>query len=210
MSAVVLLSRGLLGSFVAAVTLWYFLSPYGVRPHPTFQADIENMITAKQTEANYEGRWVENWTKWRLQLGGEEGVTVYSQQRVNIENMSLPLSAVLEWRSDYKAQVEETATGSLGVTTNHPWGTRLGLYHHYDVKVESGRRVLFLPTFLFGAPQEVLDSLYGSADEIPTIGMMAGSTGGDRIIVQCFMNLVILTVILLLWANNPPSKSKEE
>ena len=39
------------------------------------------------------------------------------------------------------------------------------------VQVKSGRRVLFLPTFLFGATQQVLDSLYGSADEIPTIGI---------------------------------------
>ena len=26
---------------------------------------------------------------------------------------------------------------------------------------------------------------------------------GDRILIQCFMNLVILTVIFLLWLNNP-------
>ena len=29
---------------------------------------------------------------------------------------------------------------------------------------------------------------------------------GDRIIVQCFMNLVVLSVIFLLWANNPVNK----
>jgi hypothetical protein len=35
-----MLCRGLLGGFVAAVTLWYFLSPYGVRPHPKFHEDM--------------------------------------------------------------------------------------------------------------------------------------------------------------------------
>jgi hypothetical protein len=92
------------------------------------------------------------------------------------------------------------------------------------VQVEAGRRVLFLPNFMFGAPQSVLDTLYGGPGGIPTIGawrlqqgailpgagMMADSTGGDRVIIQTFMNLVIVTVVLLLWANNRPAQKKEE
>merc|ERR1711872_669824 len=33
---------------------------------------------------------------------------------------------------------------------------------------------------------------YGETENIPTIGMMTGSPGSDRVLVQCFMNLVIL------------------
>ena len=75
-STATLLSRGLLGVFVATVTLWYFLSPYGVRPHPQFQLDMEKFIEKNRPVDDTEGRWVENWTKWKLQLGGE-GVPVF-------------------------------------------------------------------------------------------------------------------------------------
>jgi len=202
----VMLSRGLLASFVATVTLWYFLSPYGVRPHPSFHADMEKMIATRIESEGGEGRWVENWTKWRLYIGD---MTVYPQQRVNIDNMTFPLLGVFEWRTDYTATVFEQ-DGELTVSTEEPWGATYGLYHHYTVRVDSGRRVMFLPYFMYGAPQSVLESLYGGVENMPTIGMMAGSPGGDRVIVQCFMNIVILTVILLLWANNPPKKTKEE
>jgi len=201
-----MISRGLLASFVSTVTLWYFLSPYGVRPHPSFHEDIEAMIAAKLENEDMSGRWVENWTKWKLQLGEE---VVFPQERINIDNMSLPLTAVLEWRSDYVAEVRED-NGELAVSRKEPWGASYGLYHHYNIRVESGQRVLFLPHFMFGAPQEVLNSIYGSIDNVPTTGMMADSPGGDRVITQCYMNLVIVTVIILLWANNPPSKEKEE
>jgi len=154
-------------------------------------------------------RWVENWTKWKLQLGGEGGPVIPPHQRLSIENMSLPVSAVFEWRSEYTVDLVEAPGGDLEVMTSHP-SASVGLYHHYNVKVESGKHVLFLPAFMFGVQQHVLDQMYGGADGIPTIGMMADSTGGDRIIVQCFMNLVIVTVILLLWANNPPTKSAQE
>jgi len=210
-STATLLSRGLLGVFVASVTLWYFLSPYGVRPHPQFQLDMEKFIAKNRQveDANADGRWVENWTKWKLQLGGDGGPLIFPHQRLSIENLSLPVSAVFEWRSEYKADLVETEDGDLEVITHHPTAS-VGLYHHYNVKVESGKHVVFMPTFMFGVQQHVLDQLYGGADGIPTIGMMADSTGGDRVIVQCFMNLVIVTVILLLWANNPPTKGGQE
>ena len=97
---------------------------------------------------------------------------------------------------------------------------------------------------MFGLTGDVLDSLYGGPDRIPTRGMITATTGkgglhnicldkkltfaeanilnislinflatssftfadSDRILVQCFMNLVVLTVIFLLWANNPVEK----
>ena len=37
---VVFLSRSLLASFISLVTLWYFVSPYLVRPHPQFAEDM--------------------------------------------------------------------------------------------------------------------------------------------------------------------------
>jgi len=191
------------------VTLWYFLSPYGVRPNPAFHQDMERWVVKQRGEDLGEGRWVENWTKWKLELGdqGEVG----PMQRLNIENMSLPLAARMEWRGEYVDLLEEVEKGEGEgvVTPSRPW-PEVGLYHHYNVRVEGGNHVVFLPNFMFSVPQWLLDELYGGADGIPTIGMMADSTGGDRVIVQCFMNLVILTVILLLWANNPPSTKKEE
>ena len=36
--------------------------------------------------------------------------------------------------------------------------------------MESGKHVVFMPTFMFGVQQHVLDQLYGGADGIPTIG----------------------------------------
>jgi len=209
-STATLLSRGLLGVFVASVTLWYFLSPYGVRPHPQFQLDMEKFIAKNRpkSDANV-GRWVENWTKWRLQLGGEGGPVIYPHQRLSIENLSLPVTAVFEWRSEYKANLVETQDGNIEVLLDHP-SSSVGLYHHYNVKVESGSHVVFTPAFMFGVQQHVLDEIYGGAEGIPTIGMMADSPGGDRVIIQCFMNLVIVTVILLLWANNPPSKPEKD
>jgi len=206
-----LLSRGLLGVFVASVTLWYFLSPYGVRPHPQFQLDMEKFIENNRPvdDSDTEGRWVENWTKWKLELGGEGGPIILPHQRLSLENLSLPASAVFEWRSDYQADLVETKEGDLEVVIRHPVAS-IGLYHHYNVKVELGKHVIFTPVFMFGVQQQVLDQMYGGPDGIPTIGMMAESPGGDRIIVQCFMNLVILTVILLLWANNPPGKAGQD
>ena len=118
-STATLLSRGLLGVFVATVTLWYFLSPYGVRPHPQFQLDMEKFIEKNRPVGDTEGRWVENWTKWKLQLGGEGGPIILPHQRLSLENLSLPASAVFEWRSDYQADLVETKEGDLEVITNN-------------------------------------------------------------------------------------------
>ena len=75
-----------------------------------------------------------------------------------------------------------------------------------------GLTLRLVPRFMFGLPQSVLDRLYGGPASIPTIGMLTASPGRDRVIVQCFMNLVILSVIFLLWANNPvsPKANKDQ
>ena len=151
------------------VTHRYFLSPYGVRPHPQFQLDMEKFIEKNRPVDDTEGRWVENWTKWKLQLGGERGPIILPHQRLSLENLSLPASAVFEWRSDYQADLVETKEGDLEVVIRHPVAS-VGLYHHYNVKVESGKHVIFTPVFMFGVQQQVLDQMYGGPDGIPTIG----------------------------------------
>ena len=93
----------------------------------------------------------------------------------------------------------------LVVKNSHPWYASWGLYNHFHSKTHE-RTIRFLPNFMFGVPQEVLDQMYGGPEKIPTIGMMTESPGSDRIVVQCYMNLVILSVIFLLWANNPKAK----
>jgi len=172
---------------------------------------MEKVIESSLKGEDLEGRWIENWTKWALTMRdplGEE-ILIGAMETANIENKSLPLEGEFEWRSEYKAKVLEEG-GSLKAETDHPWGSSLGIYHHYNIRVVEGRGVQFLPYFMFGAPQKLLDSLYGNADKIPTKGMFAESPGGDRILIQCFMNLVILTVILLLWLNNPPAEKEKD
>jgi len=207
----IILSRSLMGVFVISVTLWYFLSPYGARPSQKFHQDMEKVIESSLKGEDLEGRWIENWTKWALTMRDPLGEEIFigAMERANIENKSLPLEGEFEWRSEYKAKVLEEGR-SLKAETDHPWGSSLGIYHHYNIRVVKGRRVQFLPYFMFGAPQKLLDSLYGNADKIPTKGMFAESPGGDRILIQCFMNLVILTVILLLWLNNPPAEKEKD
>merc|ERR1712226_951468 len=102
-------------------------------------------------------------------------------------------------------------TGDLGVVERRPWYSEYGIYSHYKVEVVEGRTVRFVPTFMFGLPMEWIERLYpGGAEEVPITGMMAESVEKDRVIVQCFMNLVIMAVVLMLFMNNPPSHAKLE
>ena len=47
-----------------------------------------------------------------------------------------------------------------------------------------------------------MDELYGGAEGIPVVGMVTETTGKDRVLVQCFMNVVVLSVVFLLWLHN--------
>ena len=56
-----------------------------------------------------------------------------------------------------------------------------------------------------------LESIYGDATgqedivaRLPIVGVFTDSPNYDRIIIQTYMNIVTLSVIFLLWANNPP------
>merc|ERR1712106_1183843 len=91
------LPKVLMSILISSVTLWFLVTPYLVRPHNQFKADMAQLISnTSQPETMY---WVENWTKWRLYLGeGEDMVTVYPHQQMSVQHMELSLEAVLEWR----------------------------------------------------------------------------------------------------------------
>ncbi len=148
----------------------------------------------------------------------------------------------MEWRSEYTILVEEIQ-GSKQVSVKidapssswHKWG----IYNHFDTIV-TGRTIRIVPRFLFGLPIETIESIYGGKDitrmtldtstapediptvgderdivaNLPIVGVFSDSPNYDRIIIQSYMNIVTLSVIFLLWANNPPesltgnSKSK--
>ena len=40
--------------------------------------------------------------------------------------------------------------------------------------------------------------------KLPIVGIFSDSPSYDRFIIQAYMNLVTMSVIFLLWANNPP------
>ena len=69
-----------------------------------------------------------------------------------------------------------------------------------------------IPRFLFGIPYEKIQLLYGAnkddgsidLSKLPIVGLFADTPTYDRFIIQAYMNLVTMSVIFLLWANNPP------
>merc|ERR1711874_267029 len=206
---VLLLSRSLLASFITLLTLWYFISPYLVASNAQFATDLNKMIT-ESSESNPDEEFLENWTKWRLYLSEEPGntATVYPNTRLSLANMTFPLVGQFEWRPEYRVLIsrhEEVEPPALELEVERPWYGLLGLYNHLDHQV-AGLTLRIVPTFMFGLTGDVLEALYGGPDNIPTRGMLTATTDSDRILVQCVMNLVVLTVIFLLWANNPVEK----
>ena len=79
-------------------------------------------------------------------------------------------------------------------------------------KIRSPYTVQIIPRFLFGIPYEKIQSLYGTNKEdgsidlsrLPIVGLFSDTPTYDRFIIQAYMNLVTMSVIFLLWANNPP------
>ena len=85
--------------------------------------------------------------------------------------------------------------------------------HQEDIKTaRMPYTVQIIPRFLFGIPYEKIQLLYGSNTEdgsidlskLPIVGLFADTPTYDRFIIQAYMNLVTMSVIFLLWANNPP------
>ena len=95
-----------------------------------------------------------------------------------------------------------------------------GIYKHYHASVsDDGKTVKFVPTFLFGIPQTVLEKFYKGAEgrsrcqviclinsnnfvlsfpDLPLRGLFLKSVTGDRLIVQTFMLCVGCTVVWIL------------
>jgi hypothetical protein len=65
--------------------------------------------------------------------------------------------------------------------------------------------VRIIPRFLFGLPFETVVKMYGpEVSALPVIGVFTNSPRADRFLIQAYMSIVILSVMLLLYANNPP------
>jgi len=90
---------------------------------------------------------------------------------------------------DGRVKVEDTATPFL----------KSGIYNHYStILTEDGKTVQFVPNFLFGIPQTVLENFYKGAEDLPLRGLFLKSVTGDRLIVQTFMVCVGCAVVWIL------------
>ena len=101
--------------------------------------------------------------------------------------------AVFEGTQNYRS-VLYTRAGKLRVEHHHPWFSNYGIYKHFYTEIE-GSTIRFIPCFVFGVPKSVLHWLYSGEDGVPVDSF-------GRVLVQCFMNLVIISVVFLLWVHN--------
>ena len=117
----------------------------------------------------------------------------------------------MEWRSEYEIQVDFSRQ-NLNVELSAPSWTwsKWGIYNHFETIV-SGKTIRIVPRFLFGLPVDTIEKLYAdttgqehTVSRLPIVGVCTQSPNYDRIIIQTYMNIVTLSVIFLLWANNPP------
>jgi hypothetical protein len=135
------LQRGLMATFVGTITLWYFTSPYLVRPHPSFGEDMARLV-GNLSSPGAGGR-IENWTKWRLYLGKGEGrAVVHAMSSVDTGGLEFPLMAQFEWRPAYHTVVSRNWWyGSLSAEERRPWYSSFGIYDHYHTEVVKDRTV---------------------------------------------------------------------
>jgi hypothetical protein len=123
----------------------------------------------------------------------------------------------MEWRSEYEINILDSSSDSqLSIQVDAPfWSfSKCGLFKHFDTIV-SGRTIQIVPRFLFGLPVDIIETLYQPADNkedlendivanLPMAGFFSESPLYDRIIIQTYMNIITLTVIFVLYSNNPP------
>lgn len=115
----------------------------------------------------------------------------------------------MEYRPEYVIHVKESSKKALTVERTAPAGSGAdwGIYNHFIAQVssEGGKVIQVVPRFLFGMPFETIETLYGKdVSKFPIVGVFTNSPRSDRFIIQIYMNLVTLSVIFLLYANNPP------
>ena len=123
----------------------------------------------------------------------------------------------MEWRPEYTITVsrmkstpsEKSSKQLISVSQSAPASSAssYGIYNHFTASAADGEtKVKIVPRFLFGLPYDTVDEMYGTdVDDFPIVGVFTESPRFDRIIIQAYMNIVTLSVIFLLWANNPPS-----
>lgn len=138
-----------------------------------------------------------------------------SNKNLTVESDPLCLQVVMnmEWRPEYTITVsresksKESSPISVSVSAPASSASSYGIYNHFVVSTdEGGQKVKIVPRFLFGLPYDTVDEMYGKdVDQFPIVGVFTESPRFDRIIIQAYMNIVTLSVIFLLWANNPPS-----
>ena len=64
--------------------------------------------------------------------------------------------------------------------------------------------LMFLSLFIAESLYEDKEQKEHTVSRLPIVGIFTESPNYDRIIIQAYMNIVTLSVIFLLWANNPP------
>jgi len=223
---VLIFSQVLSCFFVGSVTFWYMLTPYLVKPHPDIMDDIltRSKLTRLQPLASSANTLlVENWTKWRLFVNStaakEQNKVVYGHTAASVDFREKAMMN-LEFRPEYRVVVatpsssRSSSTSDLLVGRTAPpySASEWGIYNHFEAtspavdKRESKNVVRVVPRFLFGLAREAVEEMYGpDVDNYPIIGIFTSSTKYDRFIIQAYMNIVTLSVIFLLWANNPPA-----
>merc|ERR1719410_1384288 len=141
---------------------------------------------------------LENWTRWRLVL--DSGETVPPHSALSLAPGRFPLVAWFSWRPDYKERLSvEPETGAVEAETSKPWYSRLGIYHHYTLQVDSGGGVVRLvPRFVFGLAPAQLSAVFPAADSVPVRGVISATTAGDRLLVQTLMAGIAVAVVVLL------------
>lgn len=227
---VLIFSQVLSCFFVGSVTFWYMLTPYLVKPHP----DIMDAILTKSKltrphpspspSSSANTLLIENWTKWRLFVNStaakEQDKVVYGHTAASVDFRGKAMMN-LEFRPEYKVEVDtasssQSSPSTLSVARTAPpySASEWGIYNHFEAtapsvgndKGKSKNVVRVVPRFLFGLAREAVEEMYGpDVDNYPIIGIFTSSTKYDRIIIQAYMNIVTLSVIFLLWANNPPA-----
>jgi len=213
-------SKLLIVAFVGSVTLWYFVTPYIVQPHPNIVSDILTRSSLLSLPEPIDGTngadtiSIENWTKWQVYVRHkpeDKPVIIYARSG---DTISFQNKAVMnmEWRSEYQIKVGQSESQDLFVKVEAPsWSwSNWGIYNHFETHV-TGRTIRIVPKFLFGLPIDTIEALYEDKERkehtvsrLPIVGIFTESPNYDRIIIQAYMNIVTLSVIFLLWANNPP------
>lgn len=211
------------------MTFWYMLTPYLVKPHPDIINDIlaKSKLTrqsASTSPSSTNMLFIENWTKWRLFVNStaakEQNKVVYGHTADSVAFRE-KAKMNLEFRPEYKVEVETTSSSqsshsavSVARTAPPYSAAEWGIYNHFEASSpesgndegESDNVVRVVPRFLFGLAREAVEEMYGpDVDNYPIIGIFTSSTKYDRFIIQAYMNIVTLSVIFLLWANNPPA-----